>query len=206
MKRTYKFKLYNSKRLRKIERLLHIACSVYNYCVALEKRYYRLFGKNVNQYELVNHITKMKKKQRFIFWEELNSQVIQDTVERVCRSYRSFFGNHKKNKRAQTPRFVSKFRYKSITYKQSGYKFDGNVLILQKQWKIKFCKSREIEGKIKTVTIKRDSLDNYWLFVVCNVDANEILSRQGEAIGLDFGLKHFLTTNNGDKIESPLFF
>ena len=136
MKRTYKFKLYNSKRLRKIERLLHIACSVYNHCIALEKQYYRLFGKNVNQYELVNHITKMKKKQRFGFWKELNSQVIQDTVERVCRNYRSFFGSHKKNKRAQTPRFVSKYRYKSITYKQSGYKFDGNVLMLQKQWKI----------------------------------------------------------------------
>lgn len=206
MKRCYKFKIYNSKRNRKLEYLLGIACFIYNHCIALQKRYYRLFGKNVSAFTLNKHLTKMTHKKRFLFWGELNSQTVQDISERVCRSYRSFFSNRKKNDKANPPHFCSKQKYKSITYKQTGYKFDGNVLTLQKNFRIKFSKSREIDGKIKTVTIKRNALGDWYLFVVCDVDSNEVLLRQGDAIGLDFGLKHFLTTNTGERIDSPLFF
>ena len=206
MIRTYKFKIYRSKQNYKLERLLYISCSVYNHCIALQKRYYRLFRKNISMFTLSKHLTKMKKIKRFESWKELNSQTIQDISERVCRSYKAFFSNRKKNKKAKPPRFCNKYKYSSFTYKQCGYKFDGNVLILQKKCRIKFSKSREIEGKIKTVTIKRNSLGDWYLFVVCDVETNEVLLRQGETIGLDFGLKHFLTASNGKKIQCPQFF
>lgn len=206
MVRTYKFKIYCSKQNYKLERLLYIACSVYNHCIALQKRYYRLFRKNVPMFTLSKHLTKIKRTKKYGYWNELNSQTIQDISERVCRSYKSFFSNRKKNKKAKPPRFCSKYKYSSFTYKQCGYKFEGNVLTLQQKYRIKFSKSREIEGKIKTVTIKRNSLGDWYLFVVCDVETNEVLFRQGKAIGLDFGLKHFLTTSNGQKIQCPQFF
>ena len=206
MKRTYKFKIYNSKRSRKLERLLDIACSVYNHCIALQKRYYRLFRKNIMAFTMSRHLAKLKKLPRFAFWNGLNSQTVQDISERVWRSYKSFFSNVKNNKRMRPPRFCKRDNYKSFTYKQSGYKIEGNLLTLQQKFRVKFSKSREIEGKIKTVTLKRNSLGDWYLYIVTDIEQNEVLPRQGEAIGLDFGLKHFLTDDTGERIESPLFF
>ena len=206
MKRTYKFKIYNSKRSRKLERLLDIACSVYNHCIALQKRYYRLFRKNITAFTMSRHLAKLKKLPRFAFWNGLNSQTVQDISERVWRSYKSFFSNVKNNKRMRPPRFCKRDNYKSFTYKQSGYKIEGNLLTLQQKFHVKFSKSREIEGKIKTVTVKRNSLGDWYLYIVTDIEQNEVLPRQGEAIGLDFGLKHFLTDDTGERIESPLFF
>lgn len=206
MKRTYKFKIYDSKRNRKLERLLYVACSVYNHCIALQKRYYRLFRKNITAFTMSRHFAKLKKQERFAFWRELNSQTVQDISERVWRSYKSFFGNRKTNKRMCPPRFCKRSNYKSFTYKQSGYRIEGNVITLQRKYRIKFSKSREIEGKIKTVTVKRDGLGDWYVYVVTEIKRNEVLPRQGEAIGLDFGLKHFLTDSTGNRIESPLFF
>ena len=204
--RTYKYKLYNSKKLRKLEYLLGIACFIYNHCIALQKRYYRLYKKNINKFVLIKYLTKLKKLNRFNFWKELNSQTIQDIAERVCRSYKSFFSNHKKNKKVNPPKFCNKVKYRSITYKQTGYKFIDNVLMLQQKYRIKFSKSREINGTIKTVTIKKNSVGDWYMYIVTENEQNEVLSRTGEIAGLDFGLEHFLTTNEGECIESPQFF
>ena len=206
VKQAYKFRVYNSRKNRKLEELLGIACSVYNHCIALQKRYYRLFRKNITAFTMSKHLAKLKKLERFCFWTGLNSQTLQDISERVWRSYKSFFSNVKKNKRMRPPRFCKRENYKSFTYKQSGYKFDGNTVTLQKKLRIKFCKSREMEGTVKTVTVKRDGLGDWYLYVVCDVEQNEVLLRKGNATGLDFGLEHFLTTDTGEKIEFPLFF
>jgi len=206
VRRTYKFKLYKSRRLRKLECLLRIACFIYNHCIALQRRYYRLFGKNISRFTLNKHLTRLMKQKRFQFWRELNSQTVQDVSERVCRSYKSFFSNHKKNKKANPPHFRGKDAYASITYKQTGYKFKDNVLTLQKKYRVKFSKSREINGTIKTVTVKRNRLGDWYLVISVEIEQNEVLPRTGETAGLDFGLKYFLTRDDGKRIESPLFF
>ena len=70
----------------------------------------------------------------------------------------------------------------------------------------KFSKSREIEGKIKTVTIKRDELGHIWLcFAVDNGSYPEPVT-PSNIVGMDFGLKTFLTLSDGTSIESPLFY
>src|SRR5690554_562046 len=70
----------------------------------------------------------------------------------------------------------------------------------------KYHKSRELEGQIKTVTIKRDPLGDIYLYIVCDAELEEIKPRSGKSVGLDFGLTTFLTASDGNDIESPLFF
>ena len=45
---TYRYKLYSSKRNRKIDAMLREACFVWNHALALQKRYYRLTGMYIN--------------------------------------------------------------------------------------------------------------------------------------------------------------
>ena len=46
--KTLAFKLYRSKRNRKLHRQINAAGLIYNHCIAMHKRYYRLFGKSLN--------------------------------------------------------------------------------------------------------------------------------------------------------------
>ena len=54
--KTYCFKLYNSKRDRKLHRQINEAGLIYNHCIAIHKRYYRLFKKSLNINSLQKHL------------------------------------------------------------------------------------------------------------------------------------------------------
>ncbi|MEW6082798.1 MAG: RNA-guided endonuclease TnpB family protein, partial [Bacillota bacterium] len=86
--KTYCFKLYQSKRNKRLHKALNIAGSLYNHLIALHRRYYRLYGKSLNVNKLMKHITKLKKKKRFAYWNLLGSQAIQDIAQRIDRAYK----------------------------------------------------------------------------------------------------------------------
>lgn len=60
--------------------------------------------------------------------------------------------------KAGFPRFKYRRRYNSITYTQSGFKIDyNNNLQLSKLGTLRMFMHRKINGKIKTVTVKKDN-------------------------------------------------
>ena len=204
--KTLKFKLYSSKKNKHLDGAVNVAASVWNYCIAMHRRYYRMYGKSLSANRLKKHITKLKRRRKYAFWNELGSQAIQDVVERIDRSYKAFFEYHKKKRRGRKspPRFKKFCNYSSFTLKQAGYRFhdDSNIVTIMGR-DYKYWKSRPIEGKVKTVTVKRTPLGEFFIFVVCEQEANQVLPRAGKAVGYDFGLKHFLNADDGSVIESP---
>ena len=205
--RTYRFKLYNSKRNRKLHRQINVAGLVYNHCIALHKRYYKIFGKSLNMYQLQKHLTKLKGISRFAYIKEIGSQAVQDVTQRIDRAYKLFFRNLKHKIRTAPPSFKKIKKYKSFTLKQTGWKLDeaSNSIIIGKQ-QYRYAKSREIDGKIKILTVKRDALGDIYLYFVCETSENKVLARTGKSVGFDFGLKIFLNASDGRDIASPLFF
>ena len=199
--KTYQFKLYNSKRNKHIFSQIEFASEIYNHCIALGRRYYKLYGKYLSANRIKVHITKLKNLPKFSQWRNLNSQAIQDVVERIDRGYKLFFDKHNK----RPPKFKSRKVYKSFTLKQTGYGFYGNQIRIG-HFHYKFFKSREIEGKVKTVTVKRDSLGDVYIFVTTDQTEFSNEPKTGETAGFDFGLKTFLTVSDGTQIESPEFF
>ena len=134
----------------------------------------------------------------------MGSQAVQDIVQRIDRAYQLFFKHHSKG--VQPPNFRKRIKYKSFTLKQAGYKFlAGNQLKIGKRV-YKFYKSREIEGKIKTVTVKRNPLGEIFIFVVTDFLDRISAAMTGKSAGFDFGLKVFLTCSDNTEIRSPLFF
>lgn len=61
MIRTYKYKLYKTKKDKHIHDVINISGIIYNHCIALHKRYYNLYGKHLNKFQLQKHLTKLKK-------------------------------------------------------------------------------------------------------------------------------------------------
>ena len=194
--KTYCFKLYKAKRNRKLHRQINAAGLIYNHCIALHKRSYRLYHKSLNVYALQKHLTKLKKMSRFSYLKEIGSQAVQDITQRMDRAYKLFFRNLKRKIRTAPPSFKKVRKYKSYTLKQAGWKLlEGNGVQIGTQ-KYRYFKSRAIKGTVKTVTIKRDALGDIYLYFVCETVENEGLARTGKSVGYDFGLKQFLTASD----------
>lgn len=210
--RTYKFKLYKTKRLKYLHGIVNVSADIYNHCIALHKRYYKFYGKSLNLYRLQKYITKLKKLPKYNSWNALGSQAVQEITERIDNGYKKFFRHENK----RPPTFKKKRKYKSFTLKGSvGYKLISNIFIINKK-KFKLWLSREIDGDIKTLTVKRDNLGDFWLLIsaeVENIKSNNHAA-SGKSVGIDFGLKTFLTLGGRHlnlkdaegEIESPEYF
>lgn len=205
--KTYKFKMYRQKKNKHLHQRIDIAGLIYNHCIALHRRYYKLTGKGLNAYVLMKHIAKLKKLPKCSHWTLVDAQAIQDIVQRIDKGYKLFFGNLKRKVRTSPPSFKKVKRYSSFTLKQNGWKFlDKNRIRIQGMV-YKFSKSRDIPAGIKTVTVKRDTLGNLFLYFVVDepIDQNN-QAMTGNSAGFDFGMKTFLTASNGKTIESPLYY
>jgi len=132
------------------------------------------------------------------YQKEVFSQVLQNVLKRLDRSYQNFFrGNG-------YPRFKGRNRYDTFTYPQKGFELENGRLNLSKIGSIRMFLHREIEGKIKTCTIKKD-VDQWHVIFTTEID-REIKKVPVETkIGIDVGLKSLLTLSNGEQIEPPKF-
>lgn len=200
--KTLKFKLYTHKRNRYLKRMVNASGVLSNHALALHKRYYRMWGKHLKCAKLQKHIAKVRK--RNPFWQLVGSQAVQDICQRLEKAYQLFFKH--KGKGVKPPGFKKVKKYKSFTLKQAGYKFlnGGTVKIGNKVYQS--WNSREIEGAVKTLTIKRTPLGELFMFVtVEHSTEHQIIVETGKTAGFDFGLKTCLTCSEGFTIESPHF-
>ena len=173
--KTYKFKLYKSNKNRNIHRQINASGSIYNHCIALHKRYYKIFGKHLNMYRLMKHIAKLRK--RIKYWQQVGSQAVQDICQRIDKAYKLFFKQCKSGTRP--PNFKKTRKYKSFTLKQAGYKFlEGNKVRISNRI-YKFSKTRDIKGKVKTLTVKRNNLGELFILVVTEFEERPRVMRSG---------------------------
>ena len=210
---TYKYKLYSHKRNRFLHQQIDIAGLVYNHCIALCKRYYKMSGKSISFTKLQSHIAKRRKRLAYSHYQLINSQTVQEIVQRIEKGYKLFFSERKQgNKKVGLPTFKKVKKYKSFTLKQSGWSLTNNQLMVKfgnKEKKYyKFFHSRPIQGKIKTVTVKRSTIGELFLCIVTDfVSPHRIGFMTGKTAGFDFGLKQYLTgTHSSLDVKSPLFF
>ena len=75
------YKLYTAKRHARLHHQIHIGGVIHNYCIALHKRYYRLYRKYLSPHHLKAHIAKLKKLPKYAWWSALGSQAIQDIIQ-----------------------------------------------------------------------------------------------------------------------------
>jgi len=159
-------------------------------------------GKSVSRIDQQNELPSIKKE--FPEYNDVYSQVLQNVVNRLDRSYQNFFRRVKQGEKPGFPRFQSYKKYNSFTYPQGGFGItDNNKLRLSKIGDIKIKLHRPIEGKIKTCTIVCKN-DKYYACFSCEVEAKP-LPKISKVIGIDLGLKEFAITSDGDKHENPKY-
>jgi putative transposase len=132
---------------------------------------------------------------------------LQDVLRRLDKSFKAFFRRVKAGEKPGYPRFKGRGWYKSFTYPDSGtgYKLEGTKLTLSKIGSIRIFKHREVEGKIKTCTIKKDNLGQWFAILVTEIDDPKPIE-PNTTIGVDVGLKSLVTLSTGEAIQYPKYY
>ena len=224
--KTYKYKMSNQSNVIRLGNLIDDMWQVHKYFHDWQnQRYQEGWFPYANYNAMAAHLTDCKRTTH-PHWNALPSQAIQEELRRIDAAYVRFF-----KKLGGKPRIKPRHKFKSFTLKQAGWKLTDNRITItfrkydNGKWKYDrvpytFFKHRAFEGKIRTVTLKRDACGDYWLCLTTNFVDTEPLQATGESVGADnviqgmdlvysqtkSGMKGaFLTLSNGEKIQSPQF-
>lgn len=132
----------------------------------------------------------------------LFSQVAQNVADRLTKSLKIMLTKKKDGKKAGFPRFKSMKRMKSFCYPQMGFKLNER-LKLSGLGNISIKKHRNIEGEIKTLTIKKTPTGKWFAVFTSEIDEALPNKKQGQEVGIDLGIEQFAYFSDGTVIENP---
>lgn len=199
MRLTYKYHLQPTRSQQtKLTQTLELCRWVYNEALAIRKKAWEKKHKSLSRFDTIKMLPKWKKEKPEL--KLVHSQVLQEVCTRVDLAFQSFFRRVKMSKEPGYPHFKGYGQYDSFTYPQTGFEILDNGLFLSKIGAIKVILHRPIEGKIKTLNIRRDSVGNWYACFSCEVES-EPLPPTDKVIGIDLGLTTFATLSNGKDIK-----
>jgi len=200
-RRTFRYRLYPSKTQTKIlDEQLEICRGLHNWLLLYAKDYYKDTGKTISYFTMQNLLPRLKADRPEL--SKAHSQVLQNIARRIRLGYENFFARRRAGLKAGLPRFKKYGRYKSVTYPQSGFKIEGNRLLLSKIGAIRIRQHRDLQGQIKTLMVKRCPSGRWYACFSCIVDAQP-REKPFEDVGIDVGLHSYAVLSDGTRIENP---
>jgi putative transposase len=209
--KSFKYRLYPTRKQRDVLQFtLDRNRELYNAALEERREAYRMSRVSISYNDQSAELPEIKEIRPE--YNEIYSQILQDTLKRVDKAFKAFFQRVKKGEKAGYPRFQGYHRYDSFTYPQVE-KLKGNPtvriengrVVLPKIGHIKVKQHRPMEGKVKTCTIKRKG-DCWYVVFACETLAVTKLPYTDLSVGIDMGLKHFMTDSHGDVVDNPRFF
>jgi len=169
---------------------------VYNRALALRKFAYSKFGIKIGKFALINHITKLKKREKTSWLKEIDSQAIQQSIANMDKAYQHFF------KGGGYPKFKSRHHSRQSYQYPQRVKIEGNKVFLPKVGWVK-CKGlrKEFVGKIKTVTVSYEAYQYHASILVDMGEQEVTINHNSKSIGLDVGVSLVVADSNGRKVK-----
>jgi len=202
MKKTFQYRVKsNQKTEQQAEKWLSLCRQLYNDSLNERIIAYKENKKSISPYDQMKRLPQLKR--IFPDFKQVNSQTLQDVIQRLDKAYQGFFRRVKNKEKAGFPRFKGENRYDSFTLKQTGWKLNEQYLEIKNIGKFKLFLSRPIKGDIKTITIRKNLTNKWFVCFSCDNVSNKLLPKTGKEIGVDVGCQSFLTQSNGQKIDNP---
>ena len=215
--KTYRFRLYPTHKQRDIlEEWLGLCCETYNAALDERKSAYRMAGVSLSYEHQCAELPGCKEVRPEL--GEVPSQVLQEAVKRVERAFEDFFRRLENAEKPGYPRFRSRSRYDSMTFKQYGNSFhvlpankkNKGTLVLSKLGHVKMVMHRAIKGRPKTALVKRTPTGKWYVSISVEMSEEELRENRLPAcpgeVGIDVGLSSFAYLSTGEQIENPRFF
>ncbi|GAB4384861.1 MAG: RNA-guided endonuclease TnpB family protein [Elainellaceae cyanobacterium] len=157
-------------------------------------------------------------KQLFPDYKQLDSQVLQDVIDRVEYAFSRFTKPDVSGNRSGKPKFKGHYYYRSFTYTQlhdcdiTKDERGRDCINLKKIGLVPFVKHRPLPDgfTVKTGTIKK--LADGWQISLVLEDKEvpatvaEIQPTEENSLGMDRGVENYIALSNGEVVEHPRFF
>lgn len=174
---------------------------IYNWALERRKSYYAEHGKGISARQLSSELTTLKGEPQTSWLMEADSQLLQQARKDVDRAFRNFF-----EKRSRFPRFRSrKAGHFAFRIPQSVKVEDGRVYVPKIGW-VRIRQSREIEGKAKSATFKRDATGHWYVALTTEFEMPDVEPpAPANPVGVDLGLKDMFILSSGERVPAPRF-
>jgi putative transposase len=182
----------------------HIGSCRFLYNLALETKQIAYAGNQINLscFDLIKQIPDLKIECEWL--KEVNSQSLQASITNLDTAFTNFFKGQ-----SDFPKFKSKNKSaKSFSVPQNIILENGKLIIPKFKKGIDIIQHRTFEGKIKQATISKTPTGKYFASILVETTDTLIPKKKitkENTIGIDLGIKDFLTTSEGKKVVNPRF-
>jgi putative transposase len=130
----------------------------------------------------------------------------QATLRRLNKSFGGFFRRVKAGQTPGYPRFKGRARFDSVEWPKDGdgarWLPDQRRVYLQGIGQVKVHLHRQIEGRVKTIQVKRQG--RRWMLVLsCDDVPTKPLPATGGQVGIDVGVVTYATLSDGTAVANP---
>ncbi len=204
--RAYKYRIYPTDKQQTLINK-HIGCCRWLYNYALEKKTiaYKKDKTRLSRFDLSAEIPMLKQNKGTEWLKEVNSQSLQMSLKNMDEAFTRFFRDKK-----GFPKFKSKHHpRKSFSVPQSvKVDWDNKKVSIPKIKNIKFALDRKPTGEIKSATVSRTPTGKYFISILVDTGMEppkKYKIKEETSVGIDLGIKDFLITSNGGKVDNPKY-
>jgi putative transposase len=196
-------------------------CDLYNAALENRKMSWKERKISVSCYEQYVQLTQIRAEMpEFSRW---SASAERDPIHRIDRGFQSFFRRIKSGEKPGHPRFRGKGWYDSATFiandgskwntsdkdirkcrRSKNFKSTTVTVYFQGIGHVKVRQHREVQGDIKTITVKRQG-KKWFVVLACDNVPKETLPKTGETAGVDVGINVYAMTDSGYPIENPRY-
>ena len=197
----FKYELQPTGEQERAMRRFSGACRfVFNKALALQKANHEAGNKFISYVAMAKQLTGWRNGTETPWLKEAPCHALQHTLKDLEKSYKNFF-----NKRSCFPRFKRKGSGDSFRYPDSlQFKLDqpNSRIFLPKLGWLRYRNSRDVVGELRNVTVSGNS-GKWFISIQTQRELEQPTTTATAAMGIDVGITHFATMNNGTHV-APL--
>lgn len=204
--KAYKYRIYPTKEQEVLLSKHFGHCRfVYNHFLQVKIDHYKKTKKTINWQDMATQLPQLKDEYEWL--SEIGSQSLQQSILNLDRAYTAFFRSGAGFPKFKSRKYARKSFVVPITNSNIKLNYDTKRLVIPKfREGIKCIFDRPAEGTLKQAIVSQDRDGKYYVSILVEVNKDfptKPAPKKEKAIGIDFGVKTFLTLDNGTKIEHP---
>ena len=177
---------------------------VYNTALSYRSKAYKRRKESISYYDSVKLLNILKKAKPWL--KDAYSQSLQMALRNLDTAFTNFF---RAPANVGYPKFKKKTSAQSLQYPQKvKVNFQTAMIYFPKLGWVPCVFHRRFEGKIKTVTLAKETDGSYYVSILVENDCKapaviqQSVNNEGDVLGIDMGVKELCTCSDGTVFEN----
>lgn len=203
MYKTYSLRLYPNREQRQLlSKMFGCVRWIYNWALGEQKFAYNDCKVRLSRFDLQNCLPELKKREATSWLKDADAQSLQSSLADLDTAWKNKFKHG-----FGFPKFKKRSERQSVSFPQRAtINFEHKSIKLPKLKGVRYRDPRVFSGTIKTVTVVKTPSGKYFAQVLVDDSVKEPIKfpiLPETTLGIDAGLKDFVTTSDGRKFKSP---